>query len=71
MKNKYLEAESINDIDGEETHTITYYHSGYGSDYDDEDLEIFNEDEGMYPFRAPLYGNIGDRAKIFRKTGID
>ena len=28
MKNKYLEAESINDIDGEETHTITYYHSG-------------------------------------------
>lgn len=43
---------------------------GYGNDDDDEDLEIFNEDEGMYPFRAPLYGNTGDRAKTFRKTGI-
>lgn len=69
MKNKYLEAESISDIDGEETHTITYYHSGYGSDDDDEDLEIFNEDEGMYPFRAPLYGNTNDGPKRLTKVG--
>ncbi len=63
MRNKYLEVETMNNIDGEEPWNYRSY------DDDDEDLELNDGDEDERPFAPPVFRDPDDKHKMKRLVG--